>query len=747
MGDGRPTKRAKRHGATGTTPKDPTLPSITIPIPITNRPPPSHYPTYVPGSGPPSSKIRLQPETDDTTSYIIDKLVLPAGPLPDSKAQRRYYYLVGWTDIPAARVAIDCSKAQEYLTPRCIEDWEFEDCLRREREQQEAAFEAIKNAPVRKKAGRPPKNRILADADEVQAEEQALRSSQPSLSGPSLSTPQKTRATGLIPGDVESEEHDNLNIDLDSDGEPIEFYDAEDIAAEDSMDIDEVEDEDDDDMLQKVLLEQARRNARAEELDDDYDELAAGRTIVRLDDAPVSQYLPGRIAKSKLANAYAPLSNPASVAPSLPANAASTKKKGSGTDRGPGRWPKGTKASDYGGTGVPSLARPEVAARVGARQQREPAVASSSSSAAVLPPMWYVSNDDDDDDAHSAAAPERSPSPEYTGKGKQAIYTFKGKEPVYTFMGKEPVYVAKGKEPIHTDKSKEPVHPDKGQEPVYSDKAKGKESVWPIFQTQVQRPRSVSTAPFGTKNDTSNNAEGGTDSVVAFQATEATPAQTVDGQPLYEVEQLEGVKIEIIDGAAVYFFLVRWKGDWSDDINPSWEPQENLDSRLVRRFLKAHKKAAQEESARMMMPPPPPPRITAAKPMKPANRQVAEPDIIPVLDEAGNGATAPNIASRGIISQTSRLTHPVIKPPQTPSQRRATGSSSFTIASPSAQDDEEDFDMEDADGDKDEAKELRRMGLANGSYQPPMGVHLLKPVLPKSVRDSLPRALPRSSRK
>ncbi|EJT79999.1 hypothetical protein GGTG_00006 [Gaeumannomyces tritici R3-111a-1] len=130
---------------------------------------------------------------------------------------------------------------------------------------EEAALEAIKDAPVPKKAGRPRKNRILADAGEVQAEEQALRPSQPSIGGPLPSSLHKARATGLIPDDVQSEEH-NQDVDLHSDGDPIRFYDEEDVAAE-----------------------HTQRNVRAKELDNDHDELAIGRTIIRLDDAPVSR--------------------------------------------------------------------------------------------------------------------------------------------------------------------------------------------------------------------------------------------------------------------------------------------------------------------------------------------------------------------------------------------------------------------------------------------------------------------------
>ncbi|KAL8281685.1 hypothetical protein RB600_005224 [Gaeumannomyces tritici] len=112
--------------------------------------------------------------------------------------------------------------------------------------QEEAALKAIKDAPVPKKAGRPRKNRILADAGEVQAEEQALRPSQPSIGGPLPSSLHKARATGLIPDNVQSEKH-NQNVDLHSNGELIRFYDEEDVAAEHSMDMDKNKHNDDND--------------------------------------------------------------------------------------------------------------------------------------------------------------------------------------------------------------------------------------------------------------------------------------------------------------------------------------------------------------------------------------------------------------------------------------------------------------------------------------------------------------------
>ncbi|KLU84485.1 hypothetical protein MAPG_03526 [Magnaporthiopsis poae ATCC 64411] len=711
MGDGRPAKRAKRTNEDGTSAAPPRGPSITIPIPVTNRPPPSHRPTYVPGSGPPSGKIRLMPETDDSTGYIVDKLVLPAGPIDDPTVQRRMYYIVSWTDIPLARVAVDCSKALEYLTPRCIEDWEYEDCLRREREKQEAALEAIKNAPVRKKPGRPPKNRILADADKVQAEEEALRSSQPSASGPSLSSPQKVRATGLVSRDVGDGENDRL----DSDGEAVEYYDEEDMDVDD----DEDEDEDEDDLLQQVLLEQAQRNARADELDDDYndyDQLADGRTVVRLDDAPVSQQLPARAVKSQLASGYASTPIPASVAPS-PSATASAKKQDGGTGRGPG---------------ARSLPPPEVAARARARQQQEPAAASSSAKA--LPQLRYAMDDTDDgDNALSASAPARSPSPKYTGKGKQ------------------PVYAARDEESNRTNKGKEPARP--------------------ISQTPIPLPSYVSAPSLSNKNVTpTNEARGKGGPAASLLATEAPPELSIDGETFYEIERLEGVQFKDIDGVGSLFFLVRWKGDWGEGENPTWEPEENLEPSLVKRFLRARRKAAEESGGVM-----PPSAIPASQHVRAATSKAARSSSVAVAVEAGRSASS-NLgnSNTSVATPTTSLAQPGdIRPRESqtpgPTRRDATIFEYFPIANgppqdhkvpvangPS-QDDEGDDNMEDdnsedafdvEDSDKDDSKERRRLaGLANGSYQPPMGVHLPKPVLPKAVRESLPSIRPRTSRR
>lgn len=68
-------------------------------------------------------------------------------------------------------------------------------------------------------------------------------------------------------------------------------------------------------------------------------------------------------------------------------------------------------------------------------------------------------------------------------------------------------------------------------------------------------------------------------------------AEGGEGEDLYEVDRLEDDFIATADEGTghvepVRFFLVRWKGDWPPDQNPTWEPADNLPPRMVRQYLK-----------------------------------------------------------------------------------------------------------------------------------------------------------------
>lgn len=169
---------------------------------------------YRPGSGPPSQPVDLR-LADDSTAFIVDKVILPLAELGDPR-QRRAYYIIGWPDLPAARPVVDCAKALEYVAPYVIEQWEHEDFLRREAKKEQAETEAAlaavaeaiaaekgkvaiganKLSKGKKKPGRKPKN---ARAQQVRPPTPQLDSEQEELlakrrQGPSLSTPQKKKS-------------------------------------------------------------------------------------------------------------------------------------------------------------------------------------------------------------------------------------------------------------------------------------------------------------------------------------------------------------------------------------------------------------------------------------------------------------------------------------------------------------------------------------------------------------------------
>ena len=62
----------------------------------------------------------------------------------------------------------------------------------------------------------------------------------------------------------------------------------------------------------------------------------------------------------------------------------------------------------------------------------------------------------------------------------------------------------------------------------------------------------------------------------------------------YDVKRLEGMKQMTIDGRRERFFLVRWEGSWAPDENPTWEPEENIPRKLVKRYLEKKNAAGVE---------------------------------------------------------------------------------------------------------------------------------------------------------
>lgn len=205
-------------------------PKLQFHIPIRPR-----LPKYRPGSGPSPPRITLRP-VHDSDAFIVDKVVLPRGhshPHSESR-QRRCYYIIGWPDLPAARPVVDASKILDYVSPRTLEDWEYQDALQREKElekEEEAAkLAAAKGKAVatladgrllpgaKRRPGRPPKAMMMVSEPPTEPE---LNSEQEEMihkrmRGPSLSTPQKSRLAQLVAEEEMLEDLEGIEESSDS---------------------------------------------------------------------------------------------------------------------------------------------------------------------------------------------------------------------------------------------------------------------------------------------------------------------------------------------------------------------------------------------------------------------------------------------------------------------------------------------------------------------------------------------------
>src|SRR3569833_4786362 len=89
---------------------------IEVSIPLLKR--------YVRNSAPPQPPISLLPARD-SDAFIIDKVVHPVTAVIDKDVQRRACYIIGWPDLPAARVMISCTRALVFVSLWVLVFWVF----------------------------------------------------------------------------------------------------------------------------------------------------------------------------------------------------------------------------------------------------------------------------------------------------------------------------------------------------------------------------------------------------------------------------------------------------------------------------------------------------------------------------------------------------------------------------------------------------------------------------------------------
>ncbi|OIW34691.1 hypothetical protein CONLIGDRAFT_626722 [Coniochaeta ligniaria NRRL 30616] len=167
-------------------------------------------------SGPPPPALTLVPPRD-STAYIVSKIVLPSvlETAAERTTRRRLYYTVGWTDLPSAKVAVLATRILDYVSPRELEDWEYNDFLRREEEKRLAKLEAAITPVKKKKGGRPRKGpsdsqreaeaAVAKEAAVLDSETEAILAEKKAGGEPSLSTPSKKKLEELL-RETEAEE-------------------------------------------------------------------------------------------------------------------------------------------------------------------------------------------------------------------------------------------------------------------------------------------------------------------------------------------------------------------------------------------------------------------------------------------------------------------------------------------------------------------------------------------------------------
>ncbi|KAK1981162.1 hypothetical protein LZ30DRAFT_689415 [Colletotrichum cereale] len=113
------------------------------------------YRRYKPGTGPPLAPITLLP-VRDTTAYIREEFFVP--PALSAGGKKRLLYIVGWTDLPAARLQIDAERIFDYVSPRAYEEW----CAARaaERDEEERRIEEEENPTSEAQTPTPKAQRI-----------------------------------------------------------------------------------------------------------------------------------------------------------------------------------------------------------------------------------------------------------------------------------------------------------------------------------------------------------------------------------------------------------------------------------------------------------------------------------------------------------------------------------------------------------------------------------------------------------
>ncbi|KAK6864543.1 hypothetical protein PG995_001071 [Apiospora arundinis] len=230
----------------GLTPRAQTKPRLSkIEIPLSTKPRP-----YRRGDGPPLAPLTLA-LSNDSYGFIADKFVRPLEHRPQ---KLQMHYLVRWSHLPAAALAVPATQILDYVSSRVLEDYEYqlsleedqlaEEELAKTRRKQargrptnppKPAESHSKPTTVTKKRGRPRRSDFqptpsLLSREHVEppvvASPPPLATTPKKVTKPSLSTPQKAFAPVVDADDLAEELTSGVEFTSSVDDEEVDLDEA-----------------------------------------------------------------------------------------------------------------------------------------------------------------------------------------------------------------------------------------------------------------------------------------------------------------------------------------------------------------------------------------------------------------------------------------------------------------------------------------------------------------------------------------
>ncbi|PMB66847.1 hypothetical protein BM221_006504 [Beauveria bassiana] len=533
----------------------PRIKKIKITIPLPSRPA-----DYVPNSGPPLRRLALQPPAD-STAFIDDRILLPpSGLAADGRPlPKRMRYIVGWRDLPAARLLVSAMDVLDYVSPHALEEWEYSMELELDVDRARLAAErqALKTQQTLlgradelplPKAARPPPHHtsieaaVVAETEDGDGEQGRLRGG-----ALSLSTPKKRKMDDFLDGYTSDE----------SPSEQLFF-----------------------DIAKSAQKEDDSLSPGKEESDDKVPEVRSAPV------APVALMAPM-----------------ASVYPKMPILTSDDGRSRSVKSQ-PSKKPKlatnttlplmsmpSTKKSNPQRSESAAMRFPLANSMVTQRPMASPRPTAPAKTHSSRPITEYLlggrNNSSSTPHPPAKKAPNNAPKPPVRKLLHNTSQSLAKKLSKSTSQS-----LAKKMSNSSLQHSAKNLSSKAPFEPHLADtnrKPKGK----PVYRSHVARKVEKHNRKTNQKPWTPSSGK-------ARRPPVFDSSSEADDETDWAVDRIEDMELYDVEGRGlVRYFKVRWEGDWPPDQNPTWEPEENLPDDLVHEFcrtFKSRKKGSSEQS-------------------------------------------------------------------------------------------------------------------------------------------------------